>query len=215
MNILLVHGWSYDRHLWDDVAAHLDSHNLFRVDFGYTGEPDFPAVPQDEPLLAVGHSLGVAWLLTQNRYAWTRLLSINGFPRFTETTDFAPAVGPRVLARMAKQLRREPAQVLADFHVRCGGSPPTGAPHLDRLAEGLGWLAELDGRATLAARAADIRVLAGMDDAIVPQAMSAMAFAPLPPGHLEFTSTPGHLLPLTDPTRCAALITRLATIQTS
>lgn len=212
MNILLVHGWSYDRHLWDNVVARLDDHRLFRVDFGYTGEPEFPDVPANEPLLAVGHSLGALWLLTQQHYAWARLLAINGFPRFTETDNYAPAVGPRALARMQTQLAKDPLRVLADFHARCGGSAPEGEPQLERLAEGLHWLADLDGRAALAARSNDIWALAGADDAIVPRAMSEAAFAGLPPGHLEIVDTPGHLLPLTDPAHCAAWIARLATI---
>jgi len=215
MNILLVHGWSYDRHLWDGVAARLSDHRLFCVDFGYSGEPEFPDLPADEPLLAVGHSLGALWLLTQERYAWTRLLFINGFPRFTEAPDYAPAVAPRALARMQTQLAKDPARVLADFHARCGGPAPEGEPQLPRLSEGLRWLADLDGRAMLAARRDDIWAIAGADDAIVPQAMSAAAFAPLPPGRLEIANAPGHLLPLADPQRCAALIARLATIESS
>jgi len=215
MNILLVHGWSYDRHLWDGVAVRLDGHRLFHVDFGYTGEPKFPDIPADEPLLAVGHSLGVVWLLTQERYTWTRLLSINGFPRFTEADDYAPAIAPRALARMQTQLAKDPLRVLADFHARCGGLGPAGAINPSRLAEGLQALADLDGRAALAARSNDIWALAGASDAIVPQAMSAAAFAPLPPGRLEIANAPGHLLPLTDPQRCAALMARLATIESS
>lgn len=215
MNILLVHGWSYDRHLWDGVTARLSGHRLFRVDFGYTGCADFPAVPQGEPLLAVGHSLGVVWLLTQDRYTWTRLLSINGFPRFTEADDYAPAIAPRALARMQTQLAKDPLRVLADFHARCGGLGPAGAINPSRLTEGLQALADLDGRAALAARSNDIWALAGADDAIVPRAMSAAAFAGLPPGHLEIVDTPGHLLPLTNPAHCAAWIARLATIESS
>jgi pimeloyl-[acyl-carrier protein] methyl ester esterase len=204
--VVLVHGWGYDHRLWNAVIARLDpALAVESVDFGFYGA--VPPVPTfAEPVIAVGHSLGALWWLTQANIPWRRLLSINGFPRFTETTGYTPAVAPRVLARMRTQFARDPAAVLADFHARCGGHAPSGMPNLERLTAGLGWLAEYDGRTTIAARHSDIFALAATDDPIVPQSMSAMAF----PAHCEFVATTGHLLPITHPEMCARQIERLA-----
>lgn len=201
--VVLAHGWGYDAGIWDAVRARLKI-AVATVDFGYFGTV-LPAPTFAAPVIAVGHSLGALWWLTQSDIRWRKLLAINGFPRFTEAADYAPAVAPRVLARMRQQFGRDPAAVLADFHARCGGHAPAGTPHIERLAAGLDALAAWDGRATLAARRADVVALAGTHDPIVPAAMSAMAF-----GEIEAINAPGHLLPVTHPELCVRWIERLA-----
>ncbi|WP_126445601.1 alpha/beta fold hydrolase [Sulfuricystis multivorans] len=202
--VVFVHGWGYDAHLWDEVRALLDpTLGIVTLDFGYFGAAS-PAPTLDEPVLAVGHSLGVLWWLAQSAIPWRRLLSINGFPRFTASADY-PGVAPRLLCRMQQQFRKAPATVLADFHARCGGHAPFGLPNLARLAAGLDALGEWDGRARLASRRSDVVALAGTNDPIVPAAMSRMAF-----GTVEFIDTTGHLLPETHPEICARWIERLA-----
>lgn len=202
--VVLVHGWGYDASLWDAVRTRLKV-DATTFDLGFYGAVP-PASTFDGSVIAVGHSLGALWWLTQTEIPWHRLLCINGFPRFTETADYAPAVAPRVLARMRQQFARDPATVLADFHARCGGHVPKGTPDIERLAAGLDWLADWDGRAALAARRADVVALAGAHDPIVPATMSAMAF-----GDMELVDAPGHLLPVTHPELCARWIERLAT----
>ncbi len=207
--VVLLHGWGYDASLWDAVRSHLKT-GATTLDLGFYGAPVTvpPAPTFTEPVLAVGHSLGALWWLTQSELRWRKLLAINGFPRFTEATGYAPAVAPRVLARMRQQFAHDPATVLADFHARCGAKgawAPSGTPDTTRLAAGLDALAQWDGRVALAARRADIVALAGTHDPIVPAAMSAMAF-----GEIKLVDAPGHLLPLTHPELCAAWIERLA-----
>jgi pimeloyl-ACP methyl ester carboxylesterase len=219
MKIVLVHGWGCDAHVWDAVRALLDpALSVEAVDLGYFGAVP-PAPKADfavssaptffEPVLAVGHSLGVLWWLMRSEAPWRRLLCINGFPRFTATQGY-PGVASRVLERMRAQFAFDPAAVLADFHARCGSQQPAGTLDAARLAEGLAWLADWDARAALAARAADVFALAGTDDPIVPRAMSEGAFAALPPGHCEFVAAPGHLLPVTHPDLCARWIAQLS-----
>lgn len=204
--VVLVHGWGYDASLWERVRALLlPEHPVVTLDFRFYGTVP-PAPTFAVPVLAVGHSLGALWWLAQSAIPWSRLLAINGFPRFTETDGYAPAVAPRLLTRMQAQFAREPEFVLADFHARCGGQAPAGRPDLARLAAGLGWLADWDGREMLAARRAEVSALAASDDPIVPQAMSAMAWGEA----CATVDTAGHLLPLTHPEVCADWIERLA-----
>ena len=205
--VFLVHGWGYDASLWDAVRALLDpALTVETADLGFFCTEKKLGAGGTGIELAVGHSLGALWWLTQAKIPWRRLLSINGFPRFTEATDYAPAVAPRVLARMAQQLRRDPQAVLADFHARCGGHAPSGILDTGRLADGLDWLAEWDGRTMLAQRYDEVFALAGNADPIVPQAMSGMAFGE----QCQIVDAPGHLLPRTHPELCARWIERLA-----
>ncbi len=204
--VVMVHGWGYDASLWDGVRAQLaPALRVATIDLGFYAAAS-PALTFTGSVIAVGHSLGVLWWLAQADIPWRRLLSINGFPRFTATDDF-PGVAPRLLSRMQTQFARDPAAVLADFHARCGGHAPVGAPDIERLASGLDWLAEWDGRAVLASRFDDVAALANPDDPIVPQPLSQAAFG----ASCEWVNTTGHLLPLTHPALCARAIERLAT----
>jgi len=218
--IVLAHGWGFDHGVWGKVRPLLGSgHRVETVDFGFFGAPRQPKVmrsgiPWDgagETVIAVGHSLGACWWLTQSPIPWRRLLLINGFPRFTEAADYAPAVAPRVLARMRKTFAQQPAEVLAEFRAFCGAPAAPAGFDAERLAAGLDWLATWDGRSVLRERAGDIRALAGNNDPIVPAGMSRAALACLPPEHLGFADVAGHVLPLAAPELCAAWIERVAT----
>ncbi len=205
--IVFAHGWGFDHHLWDGVRKSLGAtHRIETVDFGFFGAPRLPEIEAGEPVIAVGHSLGACWWLAQSDIAWQRLLIVNGFPRFTAADDYAPAVAPRLLSRMQSQFGREPEKVLGDFHARCGSTAHAGGGDPVRLAAGLQWLADWDGRSTLARRAADILVLAGSRDAIVPRTMTEMAFAALPADRVTWSDVPGHVLPLAAPAECARWI---------
>jgi pimeloyl-[acyl-carrier protein] methyl ester esterase len=207
--IVLVHGWGFDHGVWSAVRARLSAaHRVETLDFGFFGAPRQPVV--DEAVIAVGHSLGACWWLAQSPIPWRRLLLINGFPRFTETADYAPAVAPRVLARMRKTFAQQPAAVLAEFRALCGAAPAPAGFDTDRLAAGLDWLAEWDGRGVLRERAGEIRALAASNDPIVPVGMSRAALACLPPEHVGFVDVAGHVLPLAAPELCAEWIERLA-----
>jgi pimeloyl-ACP methyl ester carboxylesterase len=210
-SIVLVHGWGFDHHVWDEVRARLSpAHRVSCIDFGFFGAPLQPILGADETVIAVGHSLGACWWLTQSPIPWRRLLLINGFPRFTEAADYSPAVAPRVLARMRTQFGRNPQAVLDEFLTFCGAPPAPAGFDAARLTAGLDWLAHWDGRARLTDRAADIRALAGGNDPIVPSGMSRVALAALPADHLAFADVAGHVLPLTAPALCAEWIEDIA-----
>lgn len=205
--ITLVHGWGCDPALWRDVVPLLDGLDVEVADLGFFSRPALPS-PCTAPRIAVGHSLGALWWLALTGLPWRTLVAINGFPRFTAADDFPHGVPPRVLERMRRRFAAAPAAVLAEFHAACGMADA--APELPAgaapLADGLALLAATDGRAAMAQRAGDVWALATRDDAIVPPAMSEAAFAALAPQRLRWLDDGGHLLPLTQPQACAALI---------
>lgn len=201
--ITLLHGWGYDATLWRDVLPLLGGLDVEVCDLGYFGNARLPG-PCDAPRVAVGHSLGALWWLTSG-LPWTRLVAINAFPRFTADEGF-PGIAPRVLARMRKRFSETPAAVLADFQKACGGEGPALSANADPLAAGLEILGGLDARAQWAARAGDIRLLAGRRDAILPAALTDACGALLSKEHFRCIEDGGHVLPLTHPAECAALI---------
>ena len=184
--ILFVHGWGYDASIWDPLRAALGEVPSAALDLGYFGAVD-AMLPRDVTLL-VGHSLGFLWLVRQNSLKHLPLVGINAFPRFLEAEDYRPAVAARVLERMRRRVAGDPRSVLQDFWTRAGATGPHGEPSAAALAEGLDHLAAWDERENLASRASATRLIAGREDAIVPAAMTEMAFrgseiAWLPGGH--------------------------------
>lgn len=202
--VVLVHGWGFDAGVWDGVRPLLDGLRVRTLDLGFFGAPDleWPAEPVD---LAVGHSMGVLWLLTEGRGRWRRLASVNGFPRFTAAPEFPAGTPPRMVQRMAARLADDAVGVLDAFRARCGAGPAerapdagrlAGAPDAARLAWGLDLLSTGDGRPV----PADTVALAGEADPIVPLAMARAGFSNV------HALGGGHLLPLTDPAAVAAFI---------
>jgi pimeloyl-[acyl-carrier protein] methyl ester esterase len=184
--ILLVHGWGYDAHFWDPLRAALGDAQSVALDLGYFGPAD-TTLPRDVTML-VGHSLGFLWLARQSALTHLPLVGINAFPRFLEAEGYRPAVAARALERMKRRIASDTRSVLEDFWARAGAAGPAGSANTAALAEGLDHLAAWDERENLASRASPTRLIAGREDAIVPAAMTEMAFkgseiAWLPGGH--------------------------------
>jgi len=194
--LLLVHGWGFEASFWEPLQESLGDIPSVAWDLGFHGHPSRPALPEGAPVVAVGHSLGLLWLLKEKPLAWDRLVSINGFSRFTKAEDFPYGVAPRLLDRMIAKLADDPEAVFLDFMGRCGlDHPPVEGLDLSVLSWGLRALAEWDCRDGAAVDLA----LAGRRDAILTMGMTDALFPP----PLARWHDGGHLLPLTDPVWCA------------
>ncbi|MBV1837611.1 alpha/beta hydrolase [Acetobacter estunensis] len=206
MQVVLVHGWGFDAIMWGRVRQVLSCENK-TIDLGFFGSLNMH-MPTDEPVLAVGHSLGLLWLLTHAELpAGSRVIGINGFARFSQAPDFPQGVAPRVLERMQRGLTRDASAVLTQFRKNCGNETaqtedvlPEHSPDIERLSEGLRLLREGDARARMGSVHA---LLASRDDTIVAPAMTE---AGVTPSCIQWEETGGHLLPLTAPTLCATFI---------
>jgi pimeloyl-[acyl-carrier protein] methyl ester esterase len=198
--ILLVHGWGYDSGFWDPLRAKIGASTA--LDLGFFGARA-ETIPDGVTSL-IGHSLGFLWLLRQPALAHLPLIGINAFPRFLEGNDYTPAVPPRMVERMRRRLLAEPRPVLQDFWARAGAAGPARVPDAAALGRGLDDLAQWDERTSLARRTGPVRLIAGGADAIVPPAMTRMAF---PTTHLTWLPEGGHVLPRTHAAEIAAQVT--------
>jgi pimeloyl-[acyl-carrier protein] methyl ester esterase len=160
--------------------------------------------PNPRPIIAIGHSLGAAWLLARGP-ALSGFVAINGFTRFTSAPDFLAGTHPRILMQMRRRFLADPASVLADFHARAGLPLPDDLPDTDALVAGLDLLGSIDARAAFAALSVPHIALCGGDDLIVPPEQSRGSFPDpvMVPGA-------GHALPVTHPDLCADHILSLA-----
>ncbi len=199
--LLLVHGWGFDASFWSPLRDCLDDVEAIAWDLGYRGKSAFPPPPAGRRVIAVGHSFGLLWLLCRRPVDWHRLVSINGFARFTRRPDFPGGVAPRLLERMVARFADAPAEVFADFMGRCGvDAPPPPILNGGALRDGLEALAHWDGRPATV----DLAV-AGRADPIAPPSLTEASFAGAP---IEWHPG-GHLLPQQDPAWCAAWLRTL------
>lgn len=82
MHFVLVHGWGFNASIWTPLIAQLGDAETTAVDLGFVGSGGNAGVPDwPEDAIAVGHSLGVLWLLKNGGGRFAGLVSIQGFDR--------------------------------------------------------------------------------------------------------------------------------------
>ena len=195
MIVLLIHGWGFDASFWKPLRGALEDIESVAWDLGFLGRPDYSPLPQGRPVVAVGHSFGLLWLLHERPIDWRAVVSINGFPRFARGPDFPDGVPSRILSRMISRFGDSPAAVHREFMTRCGADGEChGDLAVSALSAGLSGMAEWDERG----KRVDL-VLAGRADPIAPVALTETAFA----GQTIEWHDGGHLLPLQAPEWCA------------
>ena len=202
MRFVLVHGWGFHAGIWDQFVGRLPDAEIARVDLGLIkggpkGVSDWP-----EDSIAVGHSLGLLWLLKQGQGRFRALISIQGFDCFS---CYIPK--SRVLG-MQRTLKRDADATLRAFWRSCGTEPYAAkdALNVDELGKGLDWLASWDAREELGALTCPTLALASRDDQIVPPAMSETIWN----GNVIWSESGGHALPLLRAEWCASQVSDFA-----
>jgi pimeloyl-[acyl-carrier protein] methyl ester esterase len=200
MHFVFVHGWGFNFAIWRDVIRNIGSAEVTLIDLGFIAGGPKAAAAWPVDAIAVGHSLGLLWLLHQAEEEGTArfraLVSIQGFDRF------CPHIPPSRVAGMRRGLRRDAFRTLEAFWRGCGTEPFASpeALNVGRLNEGLGWLLDGDETKAKAKLACPTLALAARDDAVVPQAMSEAIWGT---DNIRWSETGGHVLPLKHPEWCA------------
>jgi len=208
MHFVFIHGWGFNARLWSEVVRRLPDAEISLVDLGFVaGGPeatlDWPedAVAQDT--IAVGHSLGVLWLLKERRDGFKGLVSIQGFDRY------CPHVPPSRVAALKRGLARDAHGTLQAFWRSCGAPVVAGPEALNvaRLDEGLDWLMHWDAEGAKKSLRCPILTLAARDDVIVPPAMTEAVWGEKT---IHWSPDGGHVLPLRHPDWCARHVLEFA-----
>ncbi|MGA7458344.1 MAG: hypothetical protein WBW51_13635 [Methyloceanibacter sp.] len=203
MRFVLVHGWGFHAGIFADLISHLGGAETTLIDLGFVsggpkGESDWPS-----DAIAIGHSLGLLWLLQQGGGRFRGLVSIQGFD------CFCCHIGPSRIAALKRGLEREPGGTLQAFWRSCGASgfALPAALNVARLDEGLDWLMHWDARKAKHELACPVLALAARDDPIVPASMSEAIWQ----DHgIEWSLDGGHVLPLRHPRWCARHVLEFA-----
>ncbi|NIE80133.1 alpha/beta fold hydrolase [Asaia sp. As-1742] len=201
MKLVFVHGWSFDARFWSPVHEALSHPDSVFLDRGYTGAPETLTLP-DAPYLAITHSAGTTDLLARDLAGCRGIVAFNSFARFTRSDDFPEGLPPRILSRMANRLSDDPAGVVTQFRQQFEPFLPCTTLAPDRLQAGLDALIAADARAEARRWGASLTTISGTNDPLVTPAMTQAGF----PLAKTMQREGGHLLPLTDPEGCAAII---------
>jgi pimeloyl-[acyl-carrier protein] methyl ester esterase len=203
MHFVLVHGWGFHAGIWVDVVGQLGDAEVTLVDLGFVtggpeGQEDWP-----EDAIAVGHSLGLLWLLKHGRGRFKGLVSIQGFDRF------CPRVAPSRVTALKRGLARDPGGTMQAFWRSCG-APGFASPEMlnvARLDEGLDWLMHWSAESAKADLQCPVLALGSRDDAIVPPAMTSAIWQG---AGVVWSPDGGHVLPLRHPDWCARNVLEFA-----
>ncbi|MGH6804687.1 MAG: alpha/beta fold hydrolase [Methyloceanibacter sp.] len=203
MHFVLVHGWGFHAGIWTDVIGHLQGAEITLVDLSFVsggpkGKADWPS-----DAIAVGHSLGLLWLLQHGGGRFRALVSVQGFD------CFCCHIPPSRVAALKRGLEREPHGTLQAFWRSCGaaGFALPDALNVARLDEGLDWLMHWDARKAKDELACPVLALAARDDAIVPASMSEAIWQDV---DIKWSQDGGHVLPLRHPRWCARHVLEFA-----
>ena len=203
MHFVFVHGWGFHPGVWSDVIARLPEADVSLIDLGFVVGGPASRTDWPDDAIAVGHSLGLMWLLKEGGGRFRGLVSIQGFDRF------CPHVPETRVAALKRGLARDPGSTLKAFWRSCG-APDFAAPealNVARLDEGLDWLMHWDAEAAKKRLECPILTLAAKDDAIVSPAMSEAVWGQ---NSILWSPDGGHVLPLRHPDWCARHVAEFA-----
>ena len=193
MHVVLVHGWGFNASIWTPLIAQLGNAAVTLVDLGFVAGAPSEALPSEDAdwpgdAIAVGHSLGVLWLLKQGGRRFRGLVSCQGFDRYCSHVPKS-----RVTA-LKRGIDRDPAGTMDAFWRSCEapGFAPASALKADRLREGLDWLIQWNAEDIRKTLRCPVLSLATQDDVIVPPAMSEAIWGK---ENLVWMPEGGHVLP--------------------
>jgi pimeloyl-[acyl-carrier protein] methyl ester esterase len=202
MHFVLVHGWGFHAGIFADFVPHLKGAAVTLVDLGFVAGGPEGSSQWPEDAVAVGHSLGLLWLLERGGGRFRSLVSVQGFD------CFSCHVAPSRFSALKRGLERDPGGTLQAFWRSCGASgfalPET--LKVARLDEGLDWLMTWNARKAREVLTCPVLALASLDDVIVPPSMSEAIWGE----SVVWSPDGGHVLPLKHPDWCAQHVLEFA-----
>lgn len=234
--LVLWHGWGMHPAAWDGLTTQLKTQVQAQALPGYAGTTapatytldalvDSMLADISTPITLCGWSLGAMLALhaaQRHPDQVARLILIGATPSFVQRSDWPHGMTPQALAEFADAVEADPNTALKRFIALFNQNDVNGRSIGRALAQALG-TDQLPPTAVLAAglallRDSDLRALApqiaqptlllhGAHDPLMPLAAAEWLAAALPQARLEVLPDAAHAPFLSDPARCAALIT--------
>ena len=203
VDVVAQHGWGFGAWCWDRWRDVLPANfALHCPDRGYFGPAVAVAV---RPRIVLAHSLGLHLLPPQLCVAAELIVVISGFRSFHSACARQARRSRRTVEQMLARLEREPVALLADFYARCGSPPDSRCPgtvDADSLRRDLQLLQENVLELSAIPAAAQVLILHGSRDRVVPVERAEELRELLPNSALAIVAEAGHALPLTHVGAC-------------
>ena len=116
-HLVFCPGFSYSPDYWVNLVPLLPDFTIHHMDLGYFGDPIIPDI--DEPVIGIGHSLGLIKLMQQN-YQFKALIGLNGFVNFLGSDPDIHKRRALELDTFELLIHTSPGIALNFFHHRCG-----------------------------------------------------------------------------------------------
>ena len=202
VDVVAQHGWGFGAWCWERWRDVLPAgFALHCPDRGYFG----PAVEvAARPRIVLAHSLGLH-LLSPQLWVAELIVVMSGFRSFHSPCIRQARRSRRTVEQMLARLEREPAALLADFYARCGAPSDSrwpGAIGADSLRRDLQLLQESVLELSAIPAAAQVLILHGSRDRVVPVERAEELRELLPNSALAIVAEAGHALPLTHVRTC-------------
>lgn len=234
-DLVLLHGWGFDRRVWDAVAGPLAKRfRVHAIDLPGHGDSPGPvagdldslarAVLDDLPpqVALAGWSLGGLVAMRVAALAPSRIRAVafvGATPRFTNGDGWHAGLAAGSLDALSSRWAGDPAGAWREFrHLVAAGSPsprellrtlPAAPRRASELAPGLTILARADLRGHLASLTMPALVIHGERDALVPVGAARFLAEALPRARLTTMADAGHALPLTHADAVCSALERL------
>ena len=209
VDVVAQHGWGFGAWCWNRWREVLPANfALHCPDRGYFG----PALAVEvQPRIVVAHSLGLHLLSPQLYAAAELIVVINGFRSFHSACARQARRSRRTVDQMLARLEREPTALLADFYARCDAPSENHWPEpidIDGLRRDLQLLQESVLELSAIPATAQVLILHGSRDRVVPVERAEELHELLPNSTLAIVAEAGHALPLTHVCACWERIER-------
>ena len=203
VDVVAQHGWGFGAWCWDRWRDVLPTNfALHCPDRGYFG----PAVAVSvRPRIVLVHSLGLHLLSPQLWATAELIVVISGFRSFHSACARQARRSRRTVEQMLARLESEPAALLTDFYARCDApldSRWTGITDADGLRRDLQLLQESVLELSAMPTAAQVIILHGSRDRVVPVERAEELRELLTNSALAIVAEAGHALPLTHARAC-------------
>ncbi len=203
VDVVAQHGWGFGAWCWDRWRDVLPANfALHCPDRGYFGSAVAVAA---QPRIVLAHSFGLHLLSPQLCEAAELIVVMSGFRSFHSPCARQARRSRRTVEQMIARLEREPAALLADFYARCGAPSEGSWPEVvdaDGLRCDLQLLQESVLELTAIPAAAQVLILHGSRDRVVPVERAEEMRELLPNSALAIVAEAGHALPLTHARVC-------------
>ncbi|EER20798.1 hypothetical protein [Rickettsia endosymbiont of Ixodes scapularis] len=117
---IFCHGFGFDKNFWKNLTPYFLGEQCIYLDLGYFGEKFEPNLETNNvELIGIGHSLGLAKLLTLNKN-FDYLIGLNSFINFLGNDQKLHLVRKYELQTLTDHFIASPINTLKNFYKRCG-----------------------------------------------------------------------------------------------